>query len=127
MLGLDSTAVADVVGFHIGDSGNSNRLLINVGHNGSAGTGSLIAYTYASGSYTQRGNSFAYSITSPLWLRITRDGSNNCSFYFSLNGVTWQLLATQALTLTVSNIGYRVSTGGASEFILISDWLRTTV
>ncbi len=104
-------------GLHIGDSGNNNRVLVNTG-----GSNSIAALTYASSTYTQRGGSTTW--IGSVVLRITRDGSNNWSFYWSPDGVIWHFIATQALTFTVANIGYR-SANAAHEAAV--DWLRTSV
>lgn len=126
-LGIDAVSNSYAPGFHIGDSGNSNRLLINASVNAVTGVTTLTAYTYASSTYTARGNVITINGNPAIYLRITRDGSNGIAFYYSLNGMTWHLLGTHSFTLTVDNIGYRVNTPAASEFILISDWLRTSV
>lgn len=119
--GINFTGANAFFGFHIGDSGNSNRLMIQA-QVGS--TMELQAYTYASSSYTQRGSSVSIA-TNNIYLRITRDASNNISFWCSTNGLFWRLIATEAFTLTVDNIGIRLSgnTAGTSECAV--DWLRT--
>lgn len=124
--GSDQVANAYSIGLHVGDSGNSNRLLVNISVN-IAGALNIQAFTYASGSYTQRGGSWGISHGEEVYCRITRDGSNNVSFYFSVNGKLYQLIATQSFTLTVANIGYRSNTANNSATYFISDWLRTSV
>lgn len=109
-------------GLHIGNSDNSSRLLLQ------QATGNMQAFTYAASTYTQRGSSHAVLMSSSgMYFRITRDGSNNCSFYYSENGILWKLIATQSLTFTVANIGVRLSVTSATDNFAAIDWLRTNV
>jgi hypothetical protein len=130
MFGADASK-ANVVGYaclHIGNSDNSLRLDISVEYNYSTGVMVVTAGTYATGSYTVRGTSTTISSSAKnLYLRITRDGSNNCSFYYSPNGVLWQFIVTQAHTLTVANIGFRIVGNATAGFQVAADWLRTNV
>lgn len=122
-LGSDQTATSinGDVGLHIGDSGNSNRISLTVD------TTTIEAFTYAAAAYTQRGSTHAIDSTDFIYLRIVRDGSNNVSFYFSKNGIIWKLIATQSFTLTIANIGIRVTNGTTTDSYCILDWLRTDV
>jgi hypothetical protein len=129
VLGAD-TSVASVsgrVGLHIGDSGNSNRLLLSVAYAFDTNATTIAASTYAAGSYIQRGATVTIGTPKPVYLRITRDASNNNSFYWSTNGVLWNFIATQALTLTVDNIGLRVVGNLTAGFQGAIDWMRTSV
>ncbi len=114
-------------GLHIGDSGNAKRLLVNIHVAPSTQIQTIRAFTYATGSYTQRGSDWDGRYAP--YLRITRDGSNNCSFFFSSDGKVWQHIATQALTLTVDNIGvnFTAGAGNTDEFDAVADWIRTDV
>src|SRR5205085_1925995 len=56
-------------GLHIGDSGNSNRLLLQLAVDTTNHNWSVAAYTYASGSYTARGGSWT-GIGNALYLRV---------------------------------------------------------
>lgn len=129
VLGNNSSAAnaGGVFGLHIGDSGNSNRLLLAAIYNYSTAATTVLAYTYASSTYTQRGSTYTAPSGAPLYFRIARDGSNNVSFYWSPNGVIWQFIATQSFTLTVSNIGVRVIGSATATFQAAADWLRTSV
>lgn len=121
VLGNEQTSSFGVVGFHIGDSGNNNRLLINISAT------NIIAYSYA-GSYTQRGSTMAIpQIFLPVYVRITRGVSNDISFYYSFHGLAWNLIGTHSFTFTVANIGYRINTSVSTGFTVIADWLRTSV
>ncbi len=128
-LGCDTSvaAVVGTFGLHIGDSGNSNRTLILVRYTLNSAVTTVEAFTYASSSYTQRGSTVTVPSGSRVYLRTTRDGSNNVSFYWSLNGSLWNFIATQALTYTVSNIGLFVSGNATVGFQAVADWLRTNV
>lgn len=87
-------------------------------------------FTYASSTFTTRGSAetviAARTTSIPIYLRIARDGSNNISWYWSLDGFAWASLGTYSFTLTVALIGYRIS-GNNSTTICMSDWLRTNV
>jgi hypothetical protein len=122
-----AAAVTSFVGLHIGDSGNSNRLMMQVSYVYNTGVTQIAAYTYAASTYTARGSAYTVPSSVPVYLRIARDGSNNVSFYWSLNGVLWNLIATQAFTLTVSNIGVRAVGNATAVFQAAADWLRTSV
>lgn len=84
------------------------------------------AFTYASSTYTQRGTDWAL-IQPMVYLRMTRV-SGTFTFYWSVNGLTWTPIASQALTITVSHIGFWF--GGdatVTDGRAIADWLRTDV
>lgn len=85
------------------------------------------AYTYASGTPTQQGGTWTVGC-SHIYFRITRDGSNNVSFYFSTDGLGWQLIATQSHTFTPSRIGYSLAMSNSGDVMeAFVDWLRTSV
>lgn len=119
------SAVAPIVGLMITDSGNNNRALVQVSYTLNTGASTVSAFTYAASTYTQRGSNLTVP-TVPMYLRITRDGSNNVSFYWSTNGVLWNFIATQSFTFTVANIGLRVQAVSVASEVAI-DWLRTSV
>jgi len=123
---MNSASVAGSAGLHIGDSGNSNRLLVQISANPGTVNWTIKAFTYTSATYSQRGSTWTV-YKSEWYAKITRDGSNNVSFWFSDNGLTWQLIATQAFTLTIANIGYRVGGPSAGTFEMAVDFLRTSV
>lgn len=120
-------AVTGTFGLHIGDSGNNNRTLIMVRYTFDASAQTIEAYTYASATYTQRGATVNTSAGERIYLRSTRDASNNVSFYWSLNGMLWNFIATQALTYTVANIGIFASGNATAGFQAACDWMRTSV
>jgi hypothetical protein len=124
-----STHVASVgaqMGLHIGDSGNSNRLLLDISFNPSTQVQTVVSYTYAASTYTQRGTTKTVPFV-PMYARITRDGSNNVSFFWSANGVLWNFIATQSFTLTIANIGVYIAASTSNGFQCAADWLRTSV
>jgi hypothetical protein len=129
ILGSDASAGALTASFalHIGDSGNTNRLMMLLQYAFNTGAVLAQAYTYASSTYTQRGSSISTPPGVPIYVRITRDGSNNNSFYWSANGLIWNFVVTQALTLTVANIGFRLTGNATATFKAAADWLRTSV
>lgn len=121
-----AASVSCAFGLHVGNSDNTSRLFCTVQYTFNTGVLVAQAYTYATGSYTQRGS----TITIPCgatYLRIVRDGSNNCSFYWSPTGTIWNLIATQSHTLTVANIGYRGVGNATAGFQAALDFLRTSV
>ncbi len=124
-IGSDVRDTGGAFGLLITDSGDSNRLLVEFEWSAAI---AISAFTYASGTYTPRGASLTLGNgVNELYFRITRDGSNNCSFWVSPNGLAWKLIATQAFTLTIANIGFR-STGDATGIThAFVDWLRTSV
>jgi hypothetical protein len=99
----------------------------NIGTGGVSDGVAVRAFTYASGSYTGLGAGATNIGLNSVYVRITRDGSNNWTFYVSDNGLTWIRLASASLTFTVANIGYRINPGTASAGYYVSDWLRTDV
>lgn len=125
-VGSESAAASAGVGMIVTDSGNNNRLLLQLIEDDTNKRYMVQAYTYASSSYTQRGSNWICGVNE-IHLRIVRDGSNNASFYWSADGWAWQLIATQSLTLTVANIGVRISASGAITYYGFLDWLRTDV
>lgn len=124
VLACDGSTNINAVGIHIGDSGNSNRLLLEVNRSGATWT--VNAYTYASSAYTSRGSRTVYPIP-VLYLKVTR-ATNDISYWFSSDGYTWNLIVTYTFSLTVTNIGYRIwSNTGATAYRFTSDFLRTNV
>ena len=107
----------------ITNSDNSSRALMLIQVEGTENN--IKAYTFASSTYTQRGSSIPWLPGLPVYLRITRDGSNNVSFYCSGDGYTWFPIDTGiAFTFTVANIGYRSANAAHEAFV---DFLRTDV
>ena len=87
----------------------------------------LRAYTYASSAPTQRGGAWTLG-SNVVYLRHVRDGSNNCSFYFSMDGLAWQLISTVSFTFTPSLIGVKGGISNSSDVLeAFVDWLRTSV
>ncbi len=114
------------VSLMITDSASTSRALILLKTSTASGAYIVDAYTYASSTYTQRGQS--WSTGHRLTMRITRDGSNNVAFYVSEDGKgAWHRIASQSFTFTVAKIGYRVDGANPSDLHFISDWLRTDV
>lgn len=110
------------------DTGNTNRAVVGLDFNYSGRSAAISADTFTSGAYTQRGSTWTVLLDSYMYLRITRDGSNNVSLYFSLNGIIWTLVATVSFTFTVGKIGFLTSNNtGSNNSYAIADWLRTSV
>lgn len=111
----------------VANTGRTDRALVLLGLS-AVGFGTIKAFTYTASTFTQRGSNI---VTIPngadVYYRITRDGSNNVSFYFSLNGIAWQLIATQSFTFTVGEIGWRFNNSSATEVRFYIDWLRADV
>ena len=122
LLGYDQTPVntTSTASLIITDSGNNNRAMLMIDG------GDILAFTYASSAYTQRGNTHSTDITGKKYLRITRVGSD-VSFYFSVNGFNWKLIATQSFSFTVANIGFRLGYNNSVDGYVFVDWLRTDV
>lgn len=103
--------------------------LVHVLYNPSGAGSTLIqAYSKTGGTFTQRGASWTVPPTVPVWLRITRDNSNNLSFWFSYSGKDgmYQLIATQALTFTAARRGFRL-VNSILNSNYACDWVRTNV
>lgn len=125
-IGSDDSATGGAFGLLITSSGDSNRLLLELEHSGGSSQYVIAAYTYA-GSYSPVGSSWSLTGANDAYLRITRDGSNNVSFWVSSRGTAWQKIYTGSFTLTVANLGFR-STGHATGIThVFVDWLRTDV
>lgn len=120
-------------GFNFGliimNSDNSTRAVIQIAHQIATPPyyTSVQAFTYASSTYTQRGVNWQVNPVSPVYYRITRDGSNNLTFWYGADGIGWQAIAVQALTFTVARIGFRILGGSAATSYLACDWLRMNV
>jgi len=112
------------VGLTVGDSTMANRAMISLLYIGASDVFQVIAYTYASASFTQRGAT--NSGRSEMYLRIVRDGSNNVSFYYSSEGKVWLLIATQAFTFTAAKAGLRMAPASL-VMAAAMDWLRANV
>ena len=61
-----------------------------------------------------------------LYLRVTRDTSNNYTFFFSFDGVSWfNPVASSSSSTTVAHIGFRIINTGANTWKRWSiDWFR---
>lgn len=122
----DGTASGSGVFFYIGNAGDTNRTIIGISRSATNNYG-VFAFTYTGGVFTQRGTTVPLGGTMHGFFKMTRDGSNNVSFYWSSNGYNWLLIATQAFTFTPAAIGYLLSTGASLTYGLYSDFLRTNV
>lgn len=126
MVSNNGAAAGSGVFFYIGNAGDTSRTIIGISRSATNNYG-VFAYTYASSTFTQRGTTIPLGGTMHGFFKMTRDGSNNVSFYWSSNGYNWLLIATQAFTFTVATIGYLFSTGASLTYGLYSDFLRTNV
>lgn len=123
--GIAGSTGSPYIGLMIGNSGHTDRVILLI-QTTVSGFGAVKAFTFTSSAYTQRGATATTIPTAgPVWLRITRDGSNNVSFYFSSNGMIWQFIATQAFSFTVAELGFEFAP--TNETRLAIDWLRTDV
>lgn len=124
-VGSESSASSAVdIQFNITDSTRDNRILIDFFSSGSRNF-SIAAYTFASATYTQRGSTWTVS-SNVMYFRMVRDGSNNVSFYFSSDGLLWQLIATQSFTFTASYKGFNITQANVTSYYAI-DWIRSDV
>lgn len=111
-------------GLYIANSDASKRLLVcQYGYNVGANLG-IQAFTWG-GTWSQIG--VTHWGNGMLYLRISRDGGNNCSFWYSANGLVWVLIGTAAYEITVAKIGFWTTAGGAINYEAVTDWLRTDV
>lgn len=126
-IGNDAPGTNAVIRFLVTSSDNSARAGIQFVAEAGSNYIRLNAFTYASSTQTNRGGQKNY-LPNVLYFRIKRDASNNISFYYSFDGLMWQLIVTQAFTMTVAKIGFSVignTTGNGGECAI--DWLRTDV
>lgn len=112
------------LGLIVMDSDNSNRVVTLL--NNVTAQFRVMAFTYAASTYSQRGTSWLYG-ANQVYLRVTRDGSNNVSFWFGSDNYSWQLVATQSFTFTPTKVGFRTGPGGSVTMEGYVDWLRTDV
>lgn len=125
-IGNDHQSNTCDVGLYVANTGLDAGALCYFNSNGS-NQFTVQAYTESGSTFTQRGGSGWIVGTNTIYLRMTRDGSNNISFYFSMDGHLWQFQVTQAHTFTVAKIGFRISGGATTAHYLLADWLRTDV
>ncbi len=126
-IGQSEVSSSVAFGLLIADADASERVLLNLSNDPANQRIVVAANTYTSATYTQRGSSW-YINANVVYLQITRDGSNNWRFWWSTNGLLWQLIATQSFTFTVAKIGFRLR-GPTSAGVGYAgcDWLRTDV
>lgn len=122
-IGLRDTSSNADIGLVVADSGLSNFALLQLNGNGSTQLYRVFAYSYASG-FTQRGGTWTIGSTE-IYARISRDGSNNVSWWWSSDGKVWQLVSTTSFTFTPAKIGFRVSASASVTHDMAVDWLRT--
>jgi hypothetical protein len=111
----------------VGDSAMNNRCRLSLALDTSLTPDAAVinAHTYAASTYTQRGASVQAGGNN-AYLRITRDGSNNNSFYWSTDGITWVFIATQSLTYTAAKAGISLILGSQNVRVAV-DWIRSDV
>lgn len=122
---LGTSAANPGAGLLVGDSALNNYVLAHFTFDGTSDLYRVGAYTFASSTLTQRGALPTVGVNS-IYLRIVRDGSNNNSIYFSADGITWLLIATQALTYTAAKAGIRLNAASVVTKMAI-DWIRANV
>lgn len=118
------SATSTGAGFHIGDSGNANRLMMQIVRT-TGNTHEIRRYTYSGGAYTTLGTSINWA-PSDVYFRITRTGTT-IKFWYSQDGIGWRLITSTTFSITVTNVGYRIGNNEASDVHLYSDWLRADV
>ena len=120
-VGAETTGV---YGAHllVADAGNTSRAIVGIDSNTNGWQ--VVAYTYASSTYTQRGTS--YAVMNNAYLRITRDGSNNVAFWYSSDGIQWRRLATLSFTFTPTLVGIRTA-ASANPYTVAVDWIGADV
>lgn len=122
---VGTSTAGPAIGLIVGDTAMNNRVMAMLLYDGATDSYGVDMYTYASSVYSLRGVRNVVR-TNSVYLRITRDGSNNCSFYYSMDGLTWLLVATQSFTFTAGKAGLRLHPANLTTTIAI-DWLRTSV
>jgi hypothetical protein len=126
-MGMDAIVNGAGASLIVGDSAMNNRCRLSLALDTSLTPDAPVinAHTYASSTYTQRGASVQAGGNN-AYLRITRDGSNNNSFYWSADGITWVFIATQALTYTAAKAGISLILGSQNVRVAV-DWIRSDV
>jgi hypothetical protein len=126
-MGMDAIVNGAGASLIVGDSAMNNRCRLSLALDTSLTPDAPVinAHTYASSTYTQRGASVQAG-GNTAYLRITRDGSNNNSFYWSTDGITWVFIATQALTYTAAKAGISLILGSQNVRVAV-DWIRSDV
>jgi hypothetical protein len=124
-MGMDAIVNGAGASLIVGDSAMNNRCRLSLALDTSLTPDAPVinAHTYASSTYTQRGASVQAGGNN-AYLRITRDGSNNNSFYWSADGITWVFIATQALTYTAAKAGISLILGSQNVRVAV-DWIRS--
>jgi hypothetical protein len=87
---------------------------------------SVYAYTIIGGSWVQRGPLMPVG-TNYIYLRITRDASNNWAWYWSSDGIVWVLVATLSQSATITHSGLTIETNANAKCECTCDWLRANV
>lgn len=126
-LGVENLSETVVLSLLACDSGNSNRVIVGLGYLGSGTTLAISAFTY-NGSYTALGSSWT-GVFNEVYVRITRDGSNNVAAWWSSTGKPgqWVRLGTASFTFTVAKRGLRFYTDTAANAYGACDWLGSDV
>lgn len=117
-LSLDHNSNAPAVALMVANSDNSIRFLAQLQ------SGAIYAYSY-SGGYASLGTLPYYTYVT--YLRITRDSSNNYTFYFSYDGHGWLTFATANNATAIAKIGFRIAMTNANANNIYIDWLRSSV
>lgn len=122
---VGTSASVPSCGLTVGDSSMANRVMVAFEYTGASDRFQVSAYTYAASTFTQRGATNS-GLSNSVYLRIVRDGSNNNSFYWSADGITWTLIATQAFTFTAAKAGFRLTPSSLVTNVAV-DWIRSDV
>ena len=125
MIGSESASALTEFYFSIKNSDGSKRAEMYLRVNGT----SFVQYQAwtKNTTYAQRGSTVSAQVNE-VYFRITRDGSDNWSFFYSHNGLLWVPIAINVnLAITVSHIGFGFGNNSSINGYAACDWLRTSV
>lgn len=127
-MGTESTSGNPSFGLIVTSSGDTNRALIQLECVASGTRFEIGSHTYTGGAYTQRGHTTYIYPYNVIYLRITRDGSNNFNWFFSQDGYGWvsNQSAVFNFSFTVANVGFRMNAASMITSAYV-DWLRTDI
>lgn len=114
-------------GLDIRNADDTSRTHIQFAQDVSGTFSRVYAFTFAGGSHSQQGAS-VLGTGHVGYQRITRDGSNNVSWWWSSDGWAWNLIATTSFTFTIASVGITLVFGiGAITTDTYCDWIRSNV
>jgi hypothetical protein len=122
-VGTSASTIAG--GLIVANSDLTSRVFVEIEFAGASDRWVVGAYTYTAATPTLRGAAQG-DLSNSEYLRIKRDGSNNVSFYYSGDGLTWLLIATQSFTFTAALAGIILVPASLTTEIAV-DWIRSDV